>query len=337
MSEKKTKKVLVIRFSSIGDIVLCSPVLRCLKKITHTSVETHLLTRKSFVSFTSNYPYIDKVIAFDNNMGNILKVLKQENYDFVLDLHNNLRSLRIKRALGRPSRSFNKLNIEKWLLTNFKIDRMPRIHIVDRLMEAARPLGIKNDEKGLDFFIPEKDKVWTESLPVNFRNGYIGFVIGGTYATKRLPAEKIIEICKKTHKPVVLLGGPEDKETGDFIASEAGEKVFNACGKYALNQSASLVEQAHAIISHDTGLMHIAAAFGLPVASVWGNTVPELGMYPYFASNHNAATQSQIFEIKNLSCRPCSKIGYNKCPKKHFRCMKEISAGEVADWANGIT
>ncbi|TVQ10484.1 MAG: glycosyltransferase family 9 protein [Bacteroidetes bacterium] len=335
MSNTKPFKILVIRFSSIGDIILCSPVLRCLKNNPSRNIVTHLLTKKSFTSFTSGYPYLDKVIAYEDDLRATIRDLKEENYDFVLDLHNNLRSMRVKRALGKPSQAFNKLNIEKWLLTTFKIDRMPQVHIVDRLMDAARPLEIENDGKGLDFFIPEKEKVSLQSLPAPYRNGYVGFVIGGTYATKRLPADKIIEICRKLHKPVILLGGPEDADTGNHIESELPGKVFNACGKYSLNASASLVEQAHAIISHDTGLMHIAAAFSKPMASIWGNTVPELGMYPYYPENQKHIP-NRIFEIKDLKCRPCSKIGYNTCPKKHFRCMNDISAHDVASWVNSV-
>jgi ADP-heptose:LPS heptosyltransferase len=333
MLEKRKIKVLVIRLSSIGDIILCSPVLRCLKKIQGTEIETHLLTKKSYLSFTSNYLYVDKIYAVEKGLRQVIKELKKNEYDFVLDLHNNLRTLRVRRALGKPSGAFHKLNIEKWLLTNFKIDRLPRIHIVDRLMDAAKPLGIENDGFGLDFFIPKRDRVDLKSLPTKFQKGYTGFVIGGTYATKRLPADKIIDICRKLDKPVILLGGPEDKDTGDFIAYQSGDKVLNSCGSYSLNQSASLVEQAQTIISHDTGLMHIAAAFSKPIASVWGNTVPELGMYPYFPKEY-PAENSRIFEIKPLYCRPCSKIGYNKCPQKHFRCMNEIPTQEIADWVN---
>lgn len=335
MSGQKPIKVLVIRFSSIGDIILCSPVLRCMKKSSSQSITTHLLTKKSFSNFTSHYPYIDKVIAYENDLKATISELKKENYDFVLDLHNNFRSIRVKKALGKPSKAFNKLNIEKWLLTTFKVDRMPRVHIVDRLMDAASPLKIENDGKGLDYFIPEEDKVNLQSLPAIFRDGYVGFVIGGTYATKRLPSDKIVDICGKLDKPVILLGGPEDADTGQQIESALPEKVLNACGKYLLNASASLVQQADVIISHDTGLMHVAAAFSKPMASIWGNTVPELGMYPYYPEN--SKTPHRIFEIKGLSCRPCSKIGYNSCPKKHFRCMNDISAREVADWVNNLS
>ena len=151
-------------------------------------------------------------------------------------------------------------------------------------------------------------------------------MIGAKFNTKAYPEEKIIEVCRKIENPVVLLGGPEDAEMGERIKKEVGEKVYNSCGKFNLNQSASLVKQADKIITNDTGLMHVAAAFKKEIISLWGNTIPEFGMYPYMPGNEN---QSRIFEVKNLSCRPCSKIGFQKCPKGHFRCMKDIGIGEL--------
>jgi ADP-heptose:LPS heptosyltransferase len=335
MQGKKKVKLLVIRFSSIGDIVLCTPVLRCLKQIPNKEIETHFLTKKSFSSIINCNPHVDKVITLDKKLKEIIPLLKKEKYDFIIDLHNNLRSHLVKFQLLRPSRSFHKLNFKKWVLTQFKIDTMPTVHIVDRYMATAEQLGIADDGKGLDYFIPKQEEITPEMLPEGFSSGFVGFVIGGTYFTKRLPMEKIIDICRKITLPIILLGGPEDKETGRIISETPGLTAYNGCGSFSLNGSASLVKQSKAIISHDTGLMHIAAAFNKPIASVWGNTVPELGMYPYFPKD-NDNNPSKIFETKGLSCRPCSKIGYNQCPKKHFRCMNDISVDEVVDWAEQV-
>ncbi len=312
-------KILILRFSSIGDIVLTSPVVRCLKQQLKNS-EIHFLTKKSFVSVVQNNSNIDKVFSFEKDVTEILPKLKKENYDWVIDLHHNLRSMRVKRALDKPSKSFNKLNIEKWLLVNLKINRLPDKHIVERYFETVAHLGIKNDLKGLDFFIDAKDEVDIFSLPKEFSTGYIALVIGAKHNTKKLPTEKIIFICKNLNRPIVLIGGKEDLETGEKITSQIST-TFNACGKYNLQQSASLIKQAEKIITHDTGMMHIAAAFQKNIISVWGNTVPEFGMYPYMPGNE---INSKIVEVKNLSCRPCSKIGFEKCPKGHFKCMIEI-------------
>lgn len=313
------KKILIIRFSSIGDIVLTTPVVRCLKT-QQPDIEIHYLTKKSFKALLENNPFISKIHCIEKDVKEIENELKAENFDAIVDLHNNLRSLQIKRMLRKPATVFKKLNFRKWLLVQFKINVMPPVHVVDRYLQTVAHWGIKNDQKGLDYFIPEKDEVAPLLLPPSHQQGYIGFVIGAKHFTKQLPLEKLISICRKINQPLILLGGKEDRARGEAICKAVGKLAYNACGIYNLNQSASLVKQATRIISHDTGLMHIAAAFKKEIISVWGNTVPAFGFTPY-----GAAPASTIIEVNGLSCRPCSKIGYDKCPKGHFKCMKEIN------------
>ena len=309
------KKILVIRFSSIGDIVLTTPVLRCLKK--QLDVDLHFLTKASFAGLLENNPYVDRVHTISKDLDKTLvEQLKAEQFDQVIDLHNNLRTLRLKRALKVPSKSFPKLNVEKWLLVTFKWRKMPDLHIVDRYMETVKHLGVKNDGEGLDYFIPKSAEVALSRLPSSHASDYVALVIGGQHATKMMPVKKLVELCEALKEPVLLLGGPEDEDRGAQIAEAIGEKVYNACGKFKLDESASLLKQSSWVISHDTGLMHMAAAFKKRIVSVWGNTVPELGMYPYLPD-----PKSKIIQVPNLSCRPCSKIGYKKCPKGHFKCM----------------
>jgi ADP-heptose:LPS heptosyltransferase len=218
--------------------------------------------------------------------------------------------------------SFPKLNLRKWLLVKFKWNLLPDIHIVDRYFKAVSKLNVKNDGKGLDYFIPSGETVDISQFAVAFRSGYVAFVIGAKHNTKALPEEKIIELLRASSRPVILLGGPEDREKGERIAAAVHSgRVFNACGKFSLSQSASLVKQAEKVITHDTGLMHVAAAFHKDIISIWGNTVPEFGMYPYLPEGEGKST---ILQVKGLSCRPCSKLGYRECPKGHFRCMREI-------------
>ncbi|TAL58550.1 MAG: glycosyltransferase family 9 protein [Bacteroidetes bacterium] len=330
-------KILIIRFSSIGDIVLTTPIIRCIKQQIKNA-EVHFITKKHFAGILENNPHIDKLYTIEKNISEAAKELKKENYDYVVDLHRNLRSAQVKSLLGKRSGSFRKLNLEKWLMVHLKINKLPNEHIVDRYFETVRSLGVKNDGKGLDYFIPEKDKVDTQTLPPAFQNGYIGFVIGANYFTKQLPNEKIISICKKLNQPIILLGGKKDAQKGALIVEAVGcrsektpsEKpeasIYNSCGKYNLNQSASLVKLANKIITHDTGLMHIAAAFKKEIVSVWGNTIPEFGMYPYYGDDKISNFKSQV---SHLSCRPCSKLGYSKCPKGHFKCMNEINEEEI--------
>jgi lipopolysaccharide heptosyltransferase II len=321
-NHKTLKKILIIRFSSIGDIVLTTPVIRCLKE-QQPDTEIHFLTKKQFKGILEHNPHLHKIHCIEKDVNEIISDLKKENFDHILDLHNNIRSSQVKLKLGKASSTFKKLNFQKWMLVNFKIDKMPAMHIVDRYLQTAASLGIMNDMKGLDYFIPEEDEIKFTSLPLSHQHGYIGFVIGAKHFTKQLPIEKIISICKKLNQPVILLGGKEDIARGEEIEREAGGLIYNACGKYNLNQSASIIRQAKRIITHDTGLMHIAAAFKKEIISVWGNTVPAFGFTPYLPD-----PTSKIVEVKNLSCRPCSKIGYDKCPKGHFKCMTEIDEHE---------
>lgn len=311
-------KFLILRFSSIGDIVLTTPVVRCLK-MQYPDAEVHYCTKIQFKSLLEENPYIDKTWYYEGSIRPLLGQLRREKFDYVIDLHNNVRTLLIKATLGVTSFSFPKLNSEKWLLTNLKIDKMPSVHIVDRYMSTVAALGVVNDNKGLDYFIPYRDEVEPEWIPTSHRSGFVAFAIGGQHATKRLPTERIIELCKKINYPTILLGGKEDFTTGEKIQSALGESlIFNGCGKYNLNQSASLVKQSALVFTHDTGLMHIAAAFKKMVYSIWGNTTPKFGMYPY-------KTPHLILENNSIQCRPCSKIGYSKCPKGHFKCMNELS------------
>jgi ADP-heptose:LPS heptosyltransferase len=312
-------KFLIIRFSSIGDIVLTTPVVRCLKKQV-PGADIHYLTKKSFSSILTFNPYIDQVHFLEEDIEQLLNQLKQERFDYIIDLHNNLRTIRVKRALRVKSYTFEKLNVQKWLMTNLKWNLLPNMHIVERYLETVASFGVVNDGAGLNYFIPPDQALVYTKLPEIYNQGYVGIVTGAAHATKKIPVDKLSEICKSLDLPIVLLGGNEDRETGQLLAGLDPVKIFNACGMYSINESACLVKQARVILTPDTGLMHIAAAFKKPIVAVWGNTIPQFGMYPY--SGHFSSPYINM-EVPDLSCRPCSKIGYDTCPKKHFRCMEE--------------
>lgn len=325
-------KFLIIRFSSIGDIVLTTPVVRCLKKQLAEST-IHYVTKYSFHSIVESNPYIDKIHYYNNDLDALIDELKLENFDFVIDLHHNLRTLKVKRALGKKSFSFNKLNIKKWIYTNFKWNVMPDVHIVERYLDTVKSFGVKNDGAGLDYFIPEKNKVKESDIPASHHAGFIGIVIGAALNTKKMPLQKLQNLCATIDHPIILLGGKEDVEDGDLIATIDPGKIYNACGKFNLNESADLVRRAKLIITHDTGLMHIAAAFRKKIISIWGNTVPAFGMSAYFG---NSPSSDFRFEIIPLYCRPCSKIGYKKCPHGHFKCMRKQNENSIAEKAKQL-
>lgn len=326
-------KILIIRFSSIGDIVLTTPLVRCLSQQLPDAA-IHYLTKPAFAGILAHNKYVQKVHTLQPSIVKTIQQLRAQQYDYVIDLHHNQRSLLVKLGLGVPAKSFDKLNYRKWLAVNCKkIDALPNLHIVDRYIAAAQHLGIKNDGQGLDYFIPPQDEVIIEQhFPNLLPQKYIALVIGAAHATKRMPTQKLIAVCRAIKQPIILLGGKEDATNGQYIAQQSGTHVVDACGKLNLNQSASVVRQAAKVISHDTGMMHIAAAFQKPICSVWGNTIPQFGMYPYYAAA--AQAQSAVVQVDNLPCRPCSKIGYDQCPKGHFKCMQQIDEQIIADFAN---
>ena len=324
-------RFLIIRFSSIGDIVLTTPVVRCLKEQVE-GAEIHYLTKSRFAGLLENNPYIDKLWLYDHNMNELISKIRKSHIDYIIDLHHNLRTQRIKNRLRILAFSFNKLNYAKWLMVNFKINHLPEMHIVDRYLQTVSAFKVKNDGKGLDYFpgkaSSEIPGISREQLPVEF----IALVIGAQHFTKKAPPEKLAELINNLKRPVVILGGPEDTKQAEEIAALSQKNdIVNLAGKISLDNSAYLVSLAKVVITHDTGLMHIAAAYGKKILSIWGNTIPEFGMYPY-----QAHPESRIFEVKDLPCRPCSKIGFQQCPKKHFRCMMHQDMVAMAEYANNL-
>ncbi len=326
-------KVLVVRFSSIGDIVLTTPVVRALKQ-QKKGISIHYLTKVSFQSLLQHNPNIDKLITIQKSINEVIEALRSENYDLIIDLHHNLRTLGLRLKLGKKAYAFPKLQLKKWILVNFKKDLLPEVHIVDRYFETVRPLGVVNDKQSCELFLSEEDKINVNDTFGLASKKYLAVAIGAQYKTKQVPIVKLVEILSQITMPIVLLGGETDRETGERLKGILPEKnIINTCGDFTLLQSASIVEQADVILTNDTGLMHIASCFQIPTVSVWGNTVPSFGMYPYFPNNPEKFT---LHEVKDLSCRPCSKIGFQSCPKKHFKCMLDQDANKIVGSIEGL-
>lgn len=327
------KKILVVRFSSIGDIVLTSPVLRALKE-QKPDWTLHFLTKSPYRPLVAHNPNVDKLFGYDSgNWGALMGQLRREDYDFILDLHNNWRTRRLSAALKIRRYAYPKANIRKWLLVRTKQRGiMDGRHVVSRYFRALKPWGIEPDDQGLDYFIPHYARLRPHDLPLSHSAGYLIFSIGGSFATKRLPVDQWVRLAAAMDHPIILLGGEEDREMGEEIARMDPVKLYNACGKFSLPESAWLVAHSRLVLTNDTGMMHIASAFHKPIISFWGNTVPEFGMYPYFGPRTSLAEPhpfSYMVENRDLSCRPCSKLGFDRCPKGHFRCMKELPLEEV--------
>jgi ADP-heptose:LPS heptosyltransferase len=327
-------KFLVIRFSSIGDIVLTTPAIRCLKKQV-PNAEVHFLTKKSFKAVTEANPYIDKFYYYDDNLGELIGYLKKEGYNYIIDLHKNFRTAIIKWRLDIPVLSYHKESFQKWLLTKFGINRMSGKHISDRCLDALASLGVVNDGWGLDYSIPTSARIKDSDLPMSHRAGYIAIVIGASYATKKLPISKLQELCAAIQFPIILVGGKEDATEGEAIANIDSIRIYNACGKFSLHESADIVRLAKTVISHDTGLLYIACALNKKTLAIWGGTSPKLDVEPYYGVHQlqqmHITTAYKNFVVDGLACQPCSNYGTKKCPKGHFKCMLEQDISAIAN------
>jgi heptosyltransferase-2 len=322
-------KLLVIRFSSIGDIVLITPVLRAIKEQFDGENEIHVLTKRSYAPVLEGNPNITKVHTIEHSTQEVIADLKSENFDYIIDLHSNLRSRSVKRTLKCQSFTVRKYNIQKWLWVNFGINRMPHNHIVDRYLETLKGIGIHSDERGLEYYIPERDAFDEHELPEVMRKPYIAFAIGATHDGKKLSASRIIEVAKSIQKPLVLLGGKEDFETGEAIAGACGNGVLNACGKWSLHRSADAVRRAELVLTGDTGMMHIASAFTKKIISLWGCTVPGLGMSAYKPHPSSIIIEPKPRNRFRFHSRPCSKLG-NRCKYgMNNRCIDQIEITEI--------
>lgn len=313
------KKILIIRFSSIGDVVITTPIVRCIKK--ELGAEIHYLIKPTFAHVIHENPYVDHIHHLKDDIQGTINALKAEKFDLIIDLQKNLRSYKISSALGCKTIRFDKMNIGKWIAVNLKINRLPNNkHLVDRYFESLQELGIKDDGEGLDYFIMPEDEYDAQGLVQGIH--YQVLVLGATYFTKRIPKEKCEEIIAIYDKHTILLGGTDVSELAEQLSTEFPEKVINYCGKIGLGVSAGIVKHADRVVTGDTGLMHIAAALQKKIVVLWGNTIPEFGMFPFYGFKNQA--KHIDLQVENLSCRPCSKLGYDHCPKGHFRCMMDI-------------
>ncbi|WP_028298583.1 glycosyltransferase family 9 protein [Olivibacter sitiensis] len=320
------RKILVIRFSSMGDIIYTTPIVRCLKQQL-PDAEIHFLTKPAFKYLYDNNPYLDKLLLLKPSLAQTIKEIKSEQYDHIVDLHNNLRTSIIKLRTGIPSTTYDKQRILKWLSLKLRKNLVPPVHLVDRYFKAVAPLEVKNDHKPIDYFIKHQYQL-ASLLPPTFQDGYVAFVIGAMHFTKRMPNAKVISICNQLNRPIVLLGGKDVAHNAEEIMKSSSAKLYNACGITSLDESVFLVSKSAAVIGFDTGLTHIAEAFNKPIVSVWGSTVPELLGVKAYEIDHSL--ESGV----NLPCRPCSKFGLSKCPKGHFNCMWKIDEVPIVQFIN---
>ncbi len=270
---------------------------------------------------------VSNVMVLKESLWETAREIARNEYDYVIDFHLNVRSRILKQLLPESVKilRYRKKSIKRTLSVFLRRDLYGGERVPEQYLKTLAVLEVSNDGKGLDFYIPERDQIYKKDLPMTHGAGYAVLALGATYYTKKLPLEKWEEICRKLEVPIILIGGKAEIEFGKKLASTDNIKILNKCGQYSIGQSASVMSQSLFVITHDSGMMHIAAALKKKVISVWGGTVPYLGFSPYVTDE----ALSRIVEVKNLSCRPCSKYGRNDCPKGHFKCMNDMDTEEV--------
>jgi ADP-heptose:LPS heptosyltransferase len=327
---ENNKKILIIRFSSIGDIILASPVFRCVKKQI-PNAQVHFLSEISCKRATDHNPYIDQFFYFDNFIDKTIEQLQLEKYDHIVDLENDANSKKIVKALKVKALSINALSFKKSLFEKLKINFLPTTHIVQRFLDVVSSLNIKDDGGGLDFYIAKEDEVASHDLPTAHSAGYYVLNIGSKYFTKTFPTDKFIELCSKLDHPIIIVGGREDILAGAQIAAQDTIKIYNACGKFNHGETADIMQKAKVVIGNVNDLMYMACAFKKPIVTLWGSTSPKFGKTPYYGENFMRHQQKPMFEnvYLNLRCQPCSETGFDICPKGHFNCMQKIDVNEI--------
>lgn len=322
MNLKSLEKILIIRLSSLGDILLTTPIIRSLKN-SYPNLKINFLLRQKYNDVLTQNPYLSKIFFYESgneSYQNLLDSLKQENFDLIIDLQNNLRSYKIRKKLKVPSYQFHKRSFDKFLLVNFKINHLknaPQIPV--RYAKTIANLSL--DENSLDLI---SDKLPSDKL--NENKNLIGFAPGSRHFTKMWPKEYFAQLGNKLVDKgftIVLMGGTDDIQICNEISLGIKDSI-NLCNNNDLLQTAADMSKMKLLVCNDSGMMHVASSAKVPVAVIFGSSVKEFGFAPY--KNKNL-----ILENKLLSCRPCSHIGRERCPKGHFKCMLKITPESVFD------
>jgi len=332
--KEDSPKILIIRLSSIGDILLTTPFIRQVRK-NFPNAQIDYIIKTEFMELIQDNPHIDNLIDYDINKGidglkNVKENVKREKYNIIFDLHNNFRSNYIKRGCrAEINKTIVKNKITQFLFVNFKLNRYKTIiPIPEKYLNVGKPAGVVDDDQGLEMYWNEKTEKKSYEILPQYKHisgtDYFSVAPGAGLFTKAWPIEYFDRLTEnilfKYKKPIVVLGSDSEKNLGSILSKR--ENVIDLTGKLTLKQTSFVISKSMVLISNDSGLMHVATAVNIPVLAIFGSTTKELGFFPY-------RSKSIVVENKNLDCRPCSHIGRNKCPKKHFKCMIELSPDMV--------
>lgn len=339
---KNVNKILVFRLSSIGDIILTSALIRCLKN-KYPQARVDFVIKKQFYQLVESNPHINNVYIVDTKDGfeglkKMASDIKEEKYDVFLDIHKNWRSLYVGFFSGARSRfTFSKHVFKRTLLTTLRINLYWKIRpVYQRYIDSAKRIGVVYDGQGTEVFIPEYISVSISKrlndAGVDVKKPFVVLCPGASFKNKQWLPERFAELgnmVQRQHSmPVVILGGKAEEDIATTIARQCPGKTVNFAGSLNLLESGAVLALAKVVVVNDTGMLMMAESQHTPVVGIYGPTVRWFGFYPIL-------TESQTVEV-DLPCRPCTKMGLNSCPKKHWKCMQSISVEMVYDKVNTI-
>lgn len=335
-------KILVFRLSSIGDIILTTALLRCLRN-KYPEQQIDFLVKKQFADILKCVPFVSNVIVLDSKKGfselrAIRNQLKQEHYDVVLDIHKNWRSMFVCNTIGANQVfRFNKHVFRRWILTTFHKDIYKEVRPVYlRFVDVAKEIGVETDGKFSELVVPTEIQIATDIIlqqkGFDISKPAIALCPGASFKNKQWQPEKFAALAKQIvcelHYQVVLLGGKSEIPLCEIIQKEE-PTVVSFAGELDLSQSIAAFNRVQATVVNDTGMLHASEALGVPVVGIYGATARQFGYFPILPS-------SRVAQIENLDCRPCTKMGKNTCPKGHFKCMQDLSVEYVFSLLKGI-
>jgi heptosyltransferase-2 len=325
--------ILAIRFSAIGDILLTTPLFRAIR-LRHPGARIAVLTKRQYAPLLSDNPNVNEVfsIADGDSIRHVAEQIRSVNYSHILDLHGNLRTLALRMLAPGPWTSYSKRTIARAALIvtkrNFYGTSEP---VAERYFEAAASLDVWPDDGPPEFFlahgVEEEVEARLQKLGLGDAPAMVAIAPGAAHATKRWPALSWIALAKElrsTGAEVVVVGGPADAKLAQWIATDVGPGVASVAGLLSLQETGAVIKRSAALISGDTGVMHMATGLGTPLVALFGPTVRQFGFFPY------KSKRAEVVEL-SLGCRPCSAHGTAQCPLGHHRCMKEISTAIVLD------
>jgi len=339
----KASKILVIRFSSLGDVILTTPLLKILKQ-NYPGARIDYCTKAACSEVLQFNPNVDRLIPIDDNLDfnglkNLKRLIRDNSYDLIIDAHNNLRTFYLRRFIGTKTLKFKKYSLRKFLLVNFKINLMKNLPpIIERYIGTVSPLlrgvdlpdfkSVKGRGVLPEIYTDDSSKQKVDNLfkelnvPAALK--LICIIPSAKHFTKIYPPEYYAEIINKSENCSFLLAGKgTDKKNIDIIKSKTGSNVYDLCDKLSVLQLAEVMKKCSLVISGDTGPMHIAEALNIPLNMIAGSSVKEFGFYPQ-------SQNSTVIENNGLACRPCSHIGRSECPLTHFKCMRELKPIEIS-------